>query len=158
MSPINWLKGSDVVVVDPPRKGLDASLIDALRTASSRGDAKDMPPSKGTSDKVEKRPWILRAQQAGVESSRELGEADSTWPDTLIYISCGWEAFKRDCTDLVEGGSWHLFAGQAYNFFPGTDSIELLAIFKRGKKKRAKKNTAEKAKKQRKQFARKASL
>ena len=26
--------GSDVVVVDPPRKGLDPSLVDALRTLS----------------------------------------------------------------------------------------------------------------------------
>ena len=27
--------GSDVVVIDPPRKGLDASLIDALKNISS---------------------------------------------------------------------------------------------------------------------------
>jgi tRNA/tmRNA/rRNA uracil-C5-methylase (TrmA/RlmC/RlmD family) len=27
--------GSEVVVVDPPRKGLDASLLDVLRTISS---------------------------------------------------------------------------------------------------------------------------
>lgn len=33
--PLSWLVGSDVIVVDPPRKGLDASLIDALRTISS---------------------------------------------------------------------------------------------------------------------------
>ena len=30
--------GSDVLVVDPPRKGLDASLVDALRTISSIKD------------------------------------------------------------------------------------------------------------------------
>ena len=33
--PLSWLVGSDVIVVDPPRKGLDTSLIDALRTRSS---------------------------------------------------------------------------------------------------------------------------
>lgn len=27
--------GSDVLVVDPPRKGLDASLVDALRSIAS---------------------------------------------------------------------------------------------------------------------------
>jgi tRNA/tmRNA/rRNA uracil-C5-methylase (TrmA/RlmC/RlmD family) len=27
--------GSDVVVIDPPRKGLDSSLIDALKNISS---------------------------------------------------------------------------------------------------------------------------
>ena len=30
-----WLLGSDLVVIDPPRKGLDASLIDALKNISS---------------------------------------------------------------------------------------------------------------------------
>ena len=30
--------GSDVLVVDPPRKGLDASLVDALRSISSIKD------------------------------------------------------------------------------------------------------------------------
>ena len=33
--PFLWLLGSDVVVIDPPRKGLDASLIDALKNISS---------------------------------------------------------------------------------------------------------------------------
>lgn len=33
--PHSWLVGSDVVVVDPPRKGLDRSLVDTLRTISS---------------------------------------------------------------------------------------------------------------------------
>lgn len=30
-----WIAGSDVVVIDPPRKGLDVSLIDALKNISS---------------------------------------------------------------------------------------------------------------------------
>lgn len=33
--PLSWLVGSEVLVVDPPRKGLDASLLDALQTISS---------------------------------------------------------------------------------------------------------------------------
>ena len=32
--PLHWLEGSDVVVVDPPRKGLDPSLVDALKAAA----------------------------------------------------------------------------------------------------------------------------
>ncbi|KAL0381812.1 UNVERIFIED_CONTAM: putative RNA methyltransferase pc1998 [Sesamum angustifolium] len=33
--PLSWLMGSDVVVVDPPRKGLDSSLLTALQSLSS---------------------------------------------------------------------------------------------------------------------------
>lgn len=33
--PLSWLVGSDVVVVDPPRKGLERSLVNALRAVSS---------------------------------------------------------------------------------------------------------------------------
>lgn len=138
VSPINWLKGSDVVVVDPPRKGLDASVIDALRIASLRGLGKGKPPSKEKIEKIEKRPWILRARQSAIQSGSDLIEDESTWPDTLIYVSCGWESFKSDCMDLVADGAWHLLAGQAFNFFPGTDSIEVLAVFKRGKRKKEK--------------------
>lgn len=33
--PLSWLVGSEVVVVDPPRKGLDPSLISALQAIRS---------------------------------------------------------------------------------------------------------------------------
>lgn len=32
--PHTWLLGSDVVVVDPPRKGLDPSLLGALQSVA----------------------------------------------------------------------------------------------------------------------------
>ncbi|KAF2316441.1 hypothetical protein GH714_041782 [Hevea brasiliensis] len=35
VEPLSWIMGSEVVVVDPPRKGLDSSLVDVLRTISS---------------------------------------------------------------------------------------------------------------------------
>lgn len=47
-SPINWLQGSDVVVVDPPRKGLDEPVLEALRLAAFRGLGKKEPSSKTT--------------------------------------------------------------------------------------------------------------
>ncbi|KAH8941042.1 hypothetical protein BDL97_14G017100 [Sphagnum fallax] len=136
VSPIKWLEGANVVIVDPPRKGLDPPVIEALRTASLRGLGKTKSPSSKTTDKVEKRPWMLRAKQGAVhkESASNWEEEEHTWPDTLIYVSCGWQAFKLDYAALVEGDAWYLDDAKAFNLFPGTNSIEVLAIFKRGKK------------------------
>lgn len=47
----------------------------------------------------------------------------------LIYISCGWNAFKRDCDALLESG-WKLEQVEGFLFFPGTDQIEILAVLK----------------------------
>ena len=38
--------GSDVVVVDPPRKGLDPSLVDALHNISSMERKADSSPER----------------------------------------------------------------------------------------------------------------
>ncbi|KAG6548319.1 hypothetical protein Mapa_010185 [Marchantia paleacea] len=135
VSPINWLEGADVVIVDPPRKGLDAPVIEALRLASLRGQGKQKSSSSSNTKRVEKRPWIVRAKQESVvkDSTSNWEEMDVVWPDTLIYVSCGWQSFKQDCAALTEGDAWHLDDAHAFNFFPGTDSIETLAVFKRGK-------------------------
>jgi tRNA/tmRNA/rRNA uracil-C5-methylase (TrmA/RlmC/RlmD family) len=74
----------DAAIVDPPRKGLEKQVIEALCSA--------------------------------ISLSR------------LIYISCGWESFKRDCTVLLNG-PWKLARAEAFLFFPGSEHIELLAIF-----------------------------
>jgi hypothetical protein len=50
-SPINWLEGSDIVVVDPPRKGLDLSVLEALRLAAFRGLGQKKAPSSKVTDK-----------------------------------------------------------------------------------------------------------
>jgi len=39
-----------------------------------------------------------------------------------------------DYAALVEGNAWHLDSAHGFNFFPGTNSIEVLAVFKWGKK------------------------
>ncbi|KAJ8646125.1 hypothetical protein MRB53_007873 [Persea americana] len=147
VEPLHWLEGSDVIVVDPPRKGLHPSLIHALRTLPlSEQKAFNRFASLSVKEKDEKRPWILRAREASVhiESKTDWEEIQS-WPQTLIYISCGWESFKEDCRSILSSEAWHLEKAHAFNFFPGTESIEVLAVFKRGspvdlkKKKTAKK-------------------
>lgn len=77
----------DTVIVDPPRKGLDKTFLQALNGTSTL--------------------------------------------QTLIYISCGWESFMRDCEMLV-GGGWSLREAEAFLFFPGSDHLETLAVFVKG--------------------------
>ena len=77
---------TDLVIVDPPRKGIDKELLERL-----------------CSNSLVKR---------------------------LIYVSCGWSSFKNDCTKLLEN-RWELFAVSSYLFFPGSEHIEILAIFNR---------------------------
>lgn len=81
-----WLQEVDAVIVDPPRKGLDRPLLEALK------------------------------QSKGVK--------------TLIYVSCGWKSFQRDCDELFAAG-WKLKRAEAYFFFPGSDHLEILAKFER---------------------------
>uniref|UniRef100_A0A0D9V9L5 Methyltransferase small domain-containing protein n=1 Tax=Leersia perrieri TaxID=77586 RepID=A0A0D9V9L5_9ORYZ len=149
VEPVHWLEGSSVVIVDPPRKGLHPSVINALQRVALSERKAYKEKSSLTKVKDEKRPWILRAREAAVQvDSTPLEGSSETWPETLIYISCGWDSFKKDCKSLMSSKAWQLQNAHAFNFFPGTDSIEVLAIFKREsesvqkKKKKAKKKKA----------------
>ncbi|XP_027193513.1 uncharacterized protein [Cicer arietinum] len=136
--PFLWLAGSDVVVIDPPRKGLDASLIDALKNISSLERKVLSSLERPNSVQEEKRPWVLRAKESSVQIASKSPEANipQSAPQTLIYISCGWESFKEDCKSLLSNKVWYLEKAHAFNFFPGTQSIEVLAVFKRGPQKK----------------------
>ncbi|KAM7277559.1 hypothetical protein ACFE04_004693 [Oxalis oulophora] len=152
VEPLSWLFGSDVVIVDPPRKGLDASLLQALRTISStEKKAKSSLDSLLSKEKEEKRPWVIRAKVGSVQiKSKTPYEDNQSLPQTLIYISCGWERFKQDCRSLLSSRAWYLEKAHGYNFFPGTQSIEVLAVFRRAevtKKKKPKSKPGKKKKK-----------
>lgn len=149
--PLSWIVGSDVIVVDPPRKGLDASLVDALQNIQRvEHKAKLSPESSHSKVTDEKRPWILRAREDSVQiRSKTTSEDSQALPETLIYISCGWESFKEDCKSLLSSKAWHLEKAHGFNFFPGTQSIEVLAVFKRGKGVGLKKKKLGKKKKKR---------
>jgi 23S rRNA (uracil1939-C5)-methyltransferase len=83
---VDIAKKAHLIVVDPPRKGLDRLLLEGLK--KSQGAKK------------------------------------------LVYVSCGWSSFRRDCDELLKAG-WQLCQAEAYLFFPGTDQIETLALFKK---------------------------
>jgi tRNA/tmRNA/rRNA uracil-C5-methylase (TrmA/RlmC/RlmD family) len=80
------LKGYDIVIVDPPRKGMDDDVIDALLT-------------------------YFPDKEAGKSSKVEHGRQNNS---RLIYVSCGFKAFKRDMSRLLgetdqgteEGTDW----------------------------------------------------
>ena len=105
-SPGTWLQEADMVVVDPPRKGLDAKLLDYLCEVGPRKRVQDCETAA-----------LTKAPQSSISR--------------LAYLSCGWKAFARDCRALVSSGSWKLRYAKAYWFFPGTDHLEILAIFDR---------------------------
>mmetsp|Transcript_26868 Transcript_26868/g.63126 ORF Transcript_26868/g.63126 Transcript_26868/m.63126 type:complete len:683 (+) Transcript_26868:88-2136(+) len=91
------LKKSSVVVVDPPRKGLDPPVIEALCSDYYPDDSQQQ-------------------QQH------------------LVYVSCGFDAFRRDYRALVEhSGKWTLDSAEGHLLFPGSDAIETLAFFTRAK-------------------------
>jgi len=125
--------GSDVVVVDPPRKGMDPSLLNTLRAIPSLEKKSKPTGSPLSKEKDEKRPWVLRAKEASVQiQSKTTREEVQLLPKTVIYIGHGWNSFKEDCISLLSSKAWHLDKAHGFNFFPGTESIEILAVFKRG--------------------------
>ena len=77
---------ADVVIADPPRKGLDPAV----------------------------RSELARAR-----------------PARLVYVACGLPAFLDDARTLTEGGAFRLASLSAFDLFPYTDHVEVLAIFDR---------------------------
>jgi 23S rRNA (uracil-5-)-methyltransferase RumA len=48
----------------------------------------------------------------------------------IVYVSCGWPSFKRDCDTLLKAG-WELKEVEGYLLFPGSNHIEIVAVFDR---------------------------
>ena len=128
--PGQWIQGSDVVIVDPPRKGLGAELLAALcrprdqtmqRLARHGGQASPMQSGQAPSQKDIRK---TRADKHGLQAI-----APHQRPaQRLVYLSCGLPALIRDLEVLVKSGRWQVVHAQGYLFFPGTDSIETLVV------------------------------
>jgi len=130
-APHDFVAGTDVVIVDPPRKGLEPGLLEALTAlpaperspcGGSALHGGDAPATTMTKDPVE-------CQDIG--TAMGSGSERTPQPHTLIYLSCGFPALERDCAALLGSGCWRLQHCEAFLFFPGTDSIETLAVFRR---------------------------
>lgn len=81
------LRKSQVLIVDPPRKGLDANVVD----------------------------YLCREGYKNLE--------------LMVYVSCGFRAFQRDCDKLRDSGRWRVEFAEGHLLFPGSDAIETLAYF-----------------------------
>ena len=108
-SRVDDANGADTALVDPPRKGLDATLLDALcedpqASLTHGGDAGDVRASANPC--------------AGLA--------------TLIYVSCGFPALARDADALLASG-WRVrdSTATAHILFPGADHIETVVVFER---------------------------
>jgi len=77
------LEEADVVLIDPPRKGLDSDTLKALNSACK--------------------------------------------PQLLVYVSCGFDSFRRDC-DLLLRSKWEVEHAEGHLLFPGSDALETLAF------------------------------
>jgi tRNA/tmRNA/rRNA uracil-C5-methylase (TrmA/RlmC/RlmD family) len=82
----------DLIIVDPPRKGLDEETLYAL-----------IYPSKST-QLTNKRKSVLFEEDFKVLDPNDIttdGKQIKHELRRLIYVSCGFEAFKRDCHVLT---------------------------------------------------------
>jgi 23S rRNA (uracil1939-C5)-methyltransferase len=106
--------GANVLIVDPPRKGLDEEVLVEL-----------CKPINPTQDDSWETPTILPIPDEKVNWVNSV--------KTLIYVSCGFEALTRDCDRLFSnrGAGWRLQSATGYVLFPGSDHVETICVFQR---------------------------
>ncbi|CAB9505338.1 Uncharacterized RNA methyltransferase pc1998 [Seminavis robusta] len=104
--------GANVIIVDPPRKGLEFEVLDEL-----------CKPIDRHQDSVEDVSMLTIPD----EMARWTNDAR-----TLIYVSCGFEALARDAERLLTSkAGWKLESATGYILFPGSDHVETVCVFQR---------------------------
>ncbi|CAN8075469.1 unnamed protein product [Agarophyton chilense] len=126
-------------IMDGGQKAFSAALKH-LRKEGVRGDAKYIIGSDSeTRDMVEldTQVVIVDPPRGGLSEDVVRFLATPTEKESLgrlIYLSCGFPAFKKDARTLLEG-QWRLKAAHAFILFPGSNHVELLCIFDRKREK-----------------------
>lgn len=112
----------NLIVIDPPRKGMDEDTIRALLSSpssqaklleqqklqqqkSDEGAAAAAPAAKKTKVAFDEEGNIIDPSTLAASSTASANTSsshESMKGKRLVYISCGFEAFKRDC-DILTG-------------------------------------------------------
>jgi 23S rRNA (uracil1939-C5)-methyltransferase len=104
--------GAQVLIVDPPRKGLEDEILEELCKPVDL----DQPYAES--------PTYLTLSDDRVNWTNDV--------QTLIYVSCGFDALARDCERLLNSrAGWMLESATGYILFPGSDHVETLCVFRR---------------------------
>jgi hypothetical protein len=148
------VQDADVFIVDPPRKGIDKYTLAALTgsiggggegsgsggNAASGASATKKPisgPAGAGRKKRNRRRRKAKNEGGGSSATPTAAEVPDDMPPpperlaTLVYVSCGFASFERDADALLASGLWELAHAEGFNFFPGGDALEVLAVFRR---------------------------
>jgi 23S rRNA (uracil-5-)-methyltransferase RumA len=116
-------------------RGLDG-LERGLRELRHHGGERDVRVTVCAGEALSGLPYIGRETTVVVDPPRKGLEAPvlsglcERQPRRIIYVSCGFEAFKRDAKALVDSG-YNLARARAFALFPFTEHVETLADFTR---------------------------
>ena len=105
--------GANVLIVDPPRKGLDDGVVQQL---TQRYNPNQMYTESPT--------LISHLPRHSVNWTNDVR--------TLIYVSCGFDALARDLdTLLTSSAGWKLESATGYVLFPGSNHVETVVVLRR---------------------------
>ena len=115
--------GAEVVIVDPPRKGLDPEVLDALTATAVHTGQPSSYPSRLI--------YISCGFKAFVrDASRLLGLAGSPSSSRRGKKALGKKALSARVSKKALG-KWRIVHAEGHVLFPGADHVETVAIFER---------------------------
>jgi tRNA/tmRNA/rRNA uracil-C5-methylase (TrmA/RlmC/RlmD family) len=104
--------GADIMIVDPPRKGLCDEVLNQL-----------CKPYNSKQSRIDD-PLLLSQPRYSISWANDV--------HTLIYVSCGFDSLARDCDRLLSANAgWKLDSATGFVLFPGSDHVESVVILKR---------------------------
>jgi len=105
--------GADVLIVDPPRKGMEEPVLKQLCL-----------PCNPNQPYAEKPNMLLDTPNHLINWVNDV--------KTLIYVSCGFDALAKECDQLLSSNAgWKLESATGYVLFPGSNHVETVVVFRR---------------------------